>query len=647
LVHALAHAYAAGLSIDWSVLYPCGKRSDAPTYSFEPSECGELLFYSRSSRPGSDSGARQSASLYREAWKPCSRVGASSHERRASLFFAQNADGALESLPPDAHAIVCGKQLRQIGPHLWEAPVESPQHLIDIVAALDMERSGVDLVLVAPSVSPLEAAEFHRRNSRAMSLAILLAQFAIGRAMNGIATRLHLISQRGRAVRQRESEEPTLAGLCALMQVLRLEYPLAAGHTIDLDCSDDSLPACAHRELQAPHDCDEYALRDGRVFERRIEPVTLPPYPASLSIHADRTYLITGGTGGLGLQTAAALVQRGARHLLLVSRSGRPSTSRETQHLRTLRDAGVSIDIRAADVTDEAALEQIVTDLESGPYKLAGIVHAAGTNQIGRLLDLNSNDALSLIAPKVVGLHHLLRLTQSMPLDFICCYSSIAASWGSGGMAAYSAANRTMNALAAAARTAGRKVSVICWGPWRDSGMAASSVDLARDTGLMPISDSEGIRLFKQLLSGDSDEWIVARLDIDRFSDLYLMKARTRLFTLLRSQITCDAADPSNEVMGEHPLMAVVENDRAYVLQDHLLQLVRDTLNLEADDDVSIDHSLHDLGITSLQALEIRNALNLYTGLKLPGTLLFEYPTVREIARFILASLQPQALENA
>ncbi|RQX26092.1 hypothetical protein DLJ57_23620, partial [Micromonospora chalcea] len=214
---------------------------------------------------------------------------------------------------------------------------------------------------------------------------------------------------------------------------------------------------------QARH-TGKIVLRPGGHEVAAVPPGEVPVRPAA-------TYLITGGLGALGLETARWLAGRGARHLALLGRS-RPSAY-AGQVLDELRGQGVDVQVRQADIARHEDVTAVLADLDRTMPPLAGVVHAAGVLDDGLMLQLDRARFRAVAAPKVDGAWHLHRATLDRDLDFFVLYSSAAALLGSPGQANYAAANAFLDTLAQRRRAQGRAALSVNWGPWSGSGLAA------------------------------------------------------------------------------------------------------------------------------------------------------------------------------
>ena len=184
----------------------------------------------------------------------------------------------------------------------------------------------------------------------------------------------------------------------------------------------------------------------------------------------DGTYLITGGLGAVGLHVARRLVQRGARHIVLV---GRTAPSRDAAvAIDTMRALGATVVVSAADVARRDQMAAVLREIATSLPPLRGVVHAAGVVDDGVFIQQTWQRFESVLAPKIDGAWHLHELTLDSELDFFVLCSSVASVFGSPGQGAYAAGNAFLDALAARRRANGQVGLSVNWGAWAGGGMA-------------------------------------------------------------------------------------------------------------------------------------------------------------------------------
>ena len=172
------------------------------------------------------------------------------------------------------------------------------------------------------------------------------------------------------------------------------------------------------------------------------------------------------------MRTADWLVDRGARHLVLIGRRGASADEAKTA-LARLERRGIRVLARACDVTDRAALEGLLEEIARDMPPLRGVVHSAMVIDDGLIRDMSTAQIHGVMAPKVLGAQHLHELTRDLPLDFFVLYSSATTLFGNPGQGNYVAANAALEALARARRAAGLPATCIRWGAIDDVGYLA------------------------------------------------------------------------------------------------------------------------------------------------------------------------------
>ncbi len=367
--------------------------------------------------------------------------------------------------------------------------------------------------------------------------------------------------------------------------------------------------------------------------------LTMPAPPGEWS----GTALITGGTGGLGALLAKHLVvERGVRSLLLASRRGlgAPGADELAQELREL---GAEIQVCACDTADREQLRALLAEVPA-ENPLSVVVHAAGVLDDGVLDALSGERLERVMTPKVDGAWHLHELTQRMDLQAFVLFSSSSATFGSPGQANYAAANAFLDALAIHRRARGLPAVSMAWGYWEQArGMTSdlAEADLARmeRAGMRGISAEEGLEYFD--LACGSDHPFVLPIELDRQA-LGRWAKSGELPALLRGMIRVPvrraAGDPEQQLIERLAGLQEAERERL------LLELVRAeaavVLGHSSVQAIDPEHAFKQLGFDSLAAVELRNRLSGISGLRLPATLVFDYPSPASVAGHLLEQLK-------
>jgi polyketide synthase 12/candicidin polyketide synthase FscB len=453
-------------------------------------------------------------------------------------------------------------------------------------------------------------------------------------------TRLALLTRR--AVVATEGEAPDLAAapLWGLLRSAQTEHPDRFS-LVDIDDTDESLQVLASALGQEEE--PQIALRMGNMLAPRLvrrPPATGPTRPTS--IDPESTVLITGGTGGLGAILARHLASaHGVRHLLLVSRSG-PNAEQADSLGGELRELGATPTLAACDVADRDQLARLLDSI-SPKHPLSSVIHAAGTLADGVVSSLQPDQLRRVFASKVDAAWNLHELTADRELSAFILFSSVAGTLGSPGQANYAAANVFLDALAAYRTAHGLTAISIAWGLWAaESAMtdALNDADLARvrRSGIGTLSNEQGLAHFDTASAAERSLVLAVPLDP---SALRAQATAGVLPTVMRDLVRMPPRRDAGASLLTR-LNGAAEDERPAMV----LQLVRGEVAavLGHGDAGSIDpaKAFRDLGFDSLAAVELRNRLGAATALRLPATVVFDYPTALTLADRLLEQLAPR-----
>ncbi len=375
----------------------------------------------------------------------------------------------------------------------------------------------------------------------------------------------------------------------------------------------------------------------------------------STAPRADATYLITGGHGGLGLEVARWLVEKGARHILLLSRGGASPASEKA--VAELTAKGAVITTIRADVSNQRDLARVLSEIRGTMPPLRGVIHAAGVLDDHLLLDLDPEGFRRVLAPKVSGAWNLHVLTAELSLDFFVVFSSVASILGSPGQANYAAANAFLDGLAHDRRSQGLPCLSINWGPWSEVGMAArvSNPRATASRVMHPLSPAQALSALDRLFDKSGPAQAVA-ISVDwaqlarsfnghqppaLISDILRDKARPA---------AAKAARESGPRFSVQELLAVPLAQRHAALLEHVQKSLAQVMALDSPE-LDPEESLSNLGLDSLMALELQHSLEESFGMKLPIELLMGMPSLNEFVTrlldILLKTVAPSAPESA
>ncbi len=578
---ALAQRYVDGLPVDWQAAGRTGGRlASLPTYAFD-----RQRYWVDERR------ANASSPLYRVAWQPAP-TPAVSHRSGGRIVAGDPACCAAVARALDAAGERCTIVAAEI-----EAICAAGSAELGIVLAFDGAEHKH-----AHEHEPVAAVARH---------GALLGALARHLAATPSAGPVTVVTRGALATGPVEDVDPVAAALSAAVRVARREQGQAWRGTIDGDGSPASFDTLA--ALLADESAEEQqAVRGATVLVPRLRRAGAGAADAVPALDADAAYVVTGGTGALGLATARWLAGRGARHLLLISRGGETGDAVQAACAR-LRADGVEVCVASADLADEGALRAA---LATAGRPIRGVVHCAGIVRGAPLDTLDAAAFADVLRAKVDGARLLERLTDAQPLDFFLLYSSISVVVGRHGQAAYAAANAYLDALAQRRCARARPALSIGWGLWA-AGMGAADARTAgriRASGLHPLGEAEAFAALEQAFTGEPHV-IVAAIDLDRIA------AQPDLPRLIEG-LTGRAPAPRARTLSFEQLRGRTADARRALVAEYLDAELRAVLSSPA----ALPHqtSLLDLGVDSLTGAELRNALERALGVSVAITHLID-----------------------
>ncbi|MGQ4415761.1 type I polyketide synthase, partial [Streptomyces sp. SAS_269] len=462
-----------------------------------------------------------------------------------------------------------------------------------------------------------------------------------------------------------DTVDPAHAAAWGLVRAAQAEHP---GRIVLADLSDHRFPAALLAADEA-----ELAVRGADIRVPRLVPVPASAPERLSPWDPDGTVLVTGGTSGLGAVVARHLVSaHGIRHLLLVSRRGAAAPG-ALELAESLTALGATVEVAACDIADRAALAAVLAAIPAD-RPLRGVVHAAGVMDNATLGDLTADRLDRVVRPKAAGGWNLHTLTRDLDLTAFVLFSSVSGLAVAAGQANYAAANRFLDALAAHRRATGRAATSLSFGLWavrtglgRASGLP-DPVEAERDeqrmaaAGLPPFSEAEGLAMFDEAVALDQPALVPLRIDTERLAGLDgSLLAPVLRGLAVRSgsarRVTARTTGGGTPVTAHRPgADAALRRRLAELTAEDALRTLVDLVCAQAAavrhgdaGDVHPDRGFTDMGLDSLAAIELRNALQSATGIRLPATLMFDHPNPRALAGLLAEEfgLTPEPEEAA
>ncbi|UED87202.1 type I polyketide synthase [Streptomyces profundus] len=395
--------------------------------------------------------------------------------------------------------------------------------------------------------------------------------------------------------------DPDQAAVWGMGRVAALEHPQRWGGLVDLPANPDVRARARLAAVLAGQGEDQVAIRTSGAFARRLVRVTDTGVPTgeNAAWRPSGTVLVTGGAHGEIITDW--LLGNGA-------------------------DRVVTLD-------DPARTEELVTRLADEGTPVRAVVYAGALYEPTPLSALTPRRLAEAMAAKATPVRLLDQLLGDS-LDAFVVFSSTAATWGNPGLGAYAAAHAGAEAVVHARRARGWRATSVAWAPWEldDSPLDA---DRLREQGLRALAPADAVAELQRVLDRDEAAVTVADVDWARFAPLVTAVRRSPLLSELpevREALTVRSdADEGAGALDER--FAGLD---AQEIKDALVELVREeaaaVLGHPSPQAIDVARAFRDLGFDSLTAVELRNRLTAATGVRLPATLVFDYPSALGLA---------------
>lgn len=467
-------------------------------------------------------------------------------------------------------------------------------------------------------------------------------------------TKIWTVTEGAHAVHNHERGDPIQSMAMSMVKVIPIEQGPLWGGFLDLDAQDSSEDKVSHivKTITNRSGEDRIAIRAGTSFVHRLERTqitTSTPQEPNAGIQPDKHYLITGGSGGLGLTTAEWLVEQGAQHITLLGR--RPSDDFELP--QSLQTSKAQIDYHSVDISHAEAVAQLKATLtEQNKPEVAGIFHAAGSWDDCPIEQLSAAQLESVLAPKVSGTWNLFQTFAGESLEFIKLYSAFSSIMPAHGQANYAAANGFLDAFAHYAQTQGTHVQAINWGPWSEVGFA-NTVHGQRahaqleSFGIRRFSPAQGMQLLNALLNHTAPQ--VSLIDV-QWKTFFAADPQAALMPLLADRVSETQSLEFQSSATDSPTLTALKQaasseTQLNVLTESLKNMIGKVLHIQPEE-LPTDQSLLKIGVDSLIAVQVKNTLEREFGLTLPLTKILEGPTLETLATDLLTRLKVNGIST-
>ncbi|CDO87200.1 polyketide synthase [Mycobacterium triplex] len=488
----------------------------------------------------------------------------------------------------------------------------------DLPAELDSDA--VVLVLPRAEDSPVEAVGTVLKTLKSL-------------LHNGISPRLWTLTQG-----VHEGTDVSRSPLWGLSRVAAAEHPTLWGGVLDL--AEDRLPLCA---LATLYGHAVVVVRDGVARIAKLANVIDATGPTMECTPAG-TYLVTGGTGVLGLRIAERLADLGARRVVLLSRSGLPERSAwaaadnqsQVRAVCALEERGVWVHSVALDIAAPGAVDELRSVLADLP-PVRGVIHAAGVEAGVFLANTTIDEIATTMHPKVDGALALHEMFAPGELDWMVLYSSCGYLAGFPGQGAYACGNAFLDALARHRRGLGDVTTSVAWTAWRGLGMGSDSGYIAAQLdalGMDTIAADDALRALDVAMRSQEANPVVLPVLPDATS--------VPILADIAAAVAADSAVQNQDFTAVGP----GDMDTEEWVTQQVLTAVAAELGLPVDS-VDTRMPLVEIGVDSIMTVALRRQLEKQTGLALPPTLLWEHPTAAAVTARIVELLDSEIASAA
>ncbi|MCY9087828.1 non-ribosomal peptide synthetase [Bacillus inaquosorum] len=442
------------------------------------------------------------------------------------------------------------------------------------------------------------------------------------------------------------------ASRAGLYRMLQSEYSHLTSRHMDAEGGIDHhrlAKQIADEFYSDSHDT-EVCYRDGLRYQAflKARPETGKGVKQSMSFPKEHVLFITGGTRGIGLLCARHFVERyGVKKLVLTGREQLPpreewarfetsntSAAQKIQAVRELEAQGVQVQMLSLTLSDDAHVEQTLQHIRQTIGPIGGVIHCAGLTDMDTLAFIRKtpDDIQRVLEPKVAGLTTLYRHVCNEPLQFFVVFSSVSAIIPelSAGQADYAMANSYMDYFAEAHQKNAPIISVQ-WPNWKETGMGEVTNHAYRESGLLSITNSEGLRFLDQILSKTLEPVVLpAVANQTNWEPELLMKRRKRheQEAILQSPLATDIKE-IDDISKSDGLLSET--------QSWLVELFTEELRINRED-FEIDGLFQDYGVDSIILAQVLQRINRKLEAALDPSILYEYPTIQRFADWLISS---------
>ncbi|MCO5232262.1 MAG: type I polyketide synthase [Chitinophagales bacterium] len=449
----------------------------------------------------------------------------------------------------------------------------------------------------------------------------------------GKAPQLYAITKNGQIISEfdKSIHIPSTA-LWGLIRTIRNEFPELKSITIDINSNTSAEEIIQVLNQNPAH--KEWVHRQQKWYTPLLQEVKSAPQQA-IPFNGQVTYLITGGTSGLGLEFANWLASKGVKNIALVSRKGmKPETQPVVDKLRK---QGVKVEVFSADITYPDSLAKLVMEIETIMPAIKGIVHAAGVLDDGAFLNLTVEQFNKVLSPKINGGWNLHQYFSNRTLESFVLFSSGASVLGTAGQANYTAANMALDQLANYRKSQGLAALSINFGNIGEIGLAAADIkrgERLAEQGMFIIQPEQLPEYFENLFDMPGAQYMLMDIDFNQWAASNSGITNNTFF----SKVLKNTPQKSDLLPSEAIIKYTNKTSAIRYYKSKIKEFVSLITKIPSSK-IKEDATFKSMGIDSLMAVQLKNKLQEEAGIDLSVSSIWTYPTIEKYTEYLSENL--------
>jgi surfactin family lipopeptide synthetase A len=652
-VQDICSFYAKGADIDWCNMY----REDGlvkislPAYPFRKERCWLEVPL------GMQADLNKDGFYYRLAWKEESTVIEQRNVKfgrilvfKGELDLCSAVIDDLKKLGADVIEVHIGKEYRKVNDSTYETGNSSSDFGLLLK---DIGKENIAIILHMSALredyktDTLDGLEGNLEQG-------VYSLFRLNKALSGYkwdsGPELTVIADHAYEITGKEAViKPENAALFGLVKVMNIENSNFGHRCIDIDDNTDSWKiAC---EVIGIHKRYKVAFRDGTKYTEHLEKLDLSDVGRlETEISGEGVYIITGGTGGLGLQMAKFLSSRNKVKIALINRTEIPDRSiwdeiikrdenRKTceiiNTIREIESRGSTVKCLRCDISVENDLFRLFADIRDTFGSIRGIIHCAGVGvgkTSGILAETSEKELKDALAAKIQGTWLLQKLTMEDNYDFLAVFTSPITLMGGFGQGGYTCANSYLDSFVCRNAGKGKRTFAAGWGPWEATVQSMGAL-YNEEKQLFRVLSTEKLKAcFEELLDRDVRTVFVGNLN---FKSTIFNHSENEIGLNFSNEIkacvksTCKSNFNHYKSKADDSIESVVlvgkgSQDLSGV-KAQVGQIIGKVLGLV---EINIHDNFYELGGDSIHAMRVINLINKHLGIKIEISEMLKHPTV-------------------